>query len=387
MIENKKLDVYYHKKHIGTLAETPDRRVAFQYTNDWVKTGFSINPLSLPLTNDVFVAPEKNREIFKGLHGVFADSLPDAWGDLLIRNYFSEIGINPNELSVLDRLAYIGSSGMGALEYYPSKEADFSLKNAGIDFDEIANECNKILSSKDSEKLDLIYKLAGSSGGTSPKILLSEGGKDWIIKFPAMSDPKNSGKREYDYSICAKKCGIKMTETELIPSKVCDGYFKTERFDRKDGNKIFTASFAGLLNVDYNTPTCDYSTYMRLIQVLTKDNIEDKKQMFSQMCFNVLAHNKDDHTKNFSLNYTEDRGWRLSPAYDITYSTTYYGEQTTSVNGKGKDINEDDFFKVGVAAGLSKEYVEFTLKNIKDNLEMLGGYAGEQKGHTYLEVL
>ncbi len=374
MIQGKKLDVYYQKRNVGTLAETPDKRVAFQYSDDWIKTGFSINPLSLPLKNEVFIPKEKSNDIFYGLHGVFADSLPDQWGKLLIGNYLTSIGVNYRELSVLDKLAYVGNSGIGALEYYPNKVADFTKNVSDINFDEIADECNKILSSKASDKLDLLYRLAGSSGGTRPKILISENNEDWIVKFPSRTDSIDSGKIEYDYSVCAKKCGIQMTDTGLIPSQICDGYFKTKRFDRDNKKKIFTATFAGLLNVDYNSPSCDYSTYMKLIQFITKDNKLDKQQMYKQMCFNVLAHNKDDHTKNFSFLFTEDYGWRLSPAYDITYSTTYYGEQTTSVNNKGRKISDSDLHTIGIKAGLSKAYVVEELENIKENIKELDKY-------------
>lgn len=383
---NKKLDVYYHGEHVGTLAQTPDKRIAFQYTSKWQRTGFSINPLSLPLRNDVFVPQEKTRDIFHGLFGTFADSLPDAWGDLLIRNYLTSIDVNPDELSILDRLAYVGSEGMGALEYYPSKASDFNINSIDMDYDSLAAECSKILASKASNQLDLLYKLAGSSGGTRPKILLSEDDKEWIVKFPATNDPKNSGKREYDYSLCAVKCGINIPQTSLLPSTVCDGYFRTERFDRKNGTKIFTSTFAGLLNVDYNTPTCDYSTFMKLIQVLTKDNEVDKQQMYKQMCFNVLTHNMDDHTKNFSFVFTENNGWRLSPAYDITYSTTYYGEHTTAVNGKGRNITDEDLYKVGTAAGLSKAYVVDTLCDIRDKSSELDVYLNDKKSAKHKKI-
>lgn len=379
MTTNKKLEVYYHGKLVGTLAEMPDKRVAFQYASEWQKTGFSINPFSLPLRNDVFVPPEKNRDIFSGLFGIFADSLPDAWGNLLMRNFFSSIGLNLNNLSILDKLAYVGTSGAGALEYFPSKNSQFHIDGSDWDYDILAKECNKILSATDSDKIDLLYKLAGSSGGTRPKILIKENQKEWIVKFPAEKDPQISGKREYDYSICAKKCGINMTETLLVPSQICDGYFKTERFDRTNGEKIFTATFSGLFNVDYNAPTCDYITFMKLIQVLTKENHDDKKQMYKQMCFNVLTHNMDDHTKNFSFTFSENTGWRLSPAYDITYSTTYYGEHTTSVNGKGKNITENDLIFVGSSAGLSKEFVHDTLEEIKNQTKMLEKYLYESK--------
>lgn len=376
---NKKLDVYYHGSHVGTLAEMPNKKIAFQYSTEWQKTGFPLNPLSLPLSNTVFIPPDKNIDSFQGLYGTFADSLPDAWGNLLMQNYLASIGLNANDMSTIEKLAYVGSSGMGALEYYPSKPTDFHIKNFDMDYDELSAECNKVLSSKESEHLDLLYELAGSSGGTRPKILIKENNTEWIVKFPAKTDPAISGKREYDYSICAKNCSINMMDTILIPSSTCDGYFKTERFDRVNGEKIFTSSFAALLNADYNTPTCDYSTYMKLIQVLTKDCEKDKQQMFKQMCFNVLTHNRDDHTKNFSFTYTNDLGWHLSPAYDITYSNTYYGEHTTSVNGKGKNITENDMISIGTNAGLSKSFCIETLDCIKENIKPLEHYLSERK--------
>lgn len=373
-MSNRKLDVYYHSKLVGTLAEMPDKRIAFQYSDDWARNGFSISPRSLPLSNTVYVPAEKNRDIFHGLFGVFADSLPDSWGELLFDRYLSSVGIFRDSLTILDRLAYVGASGMGALEYYPTNEADFNVDSADLDYDELSAACANLISSKPSDQLDLLFKMAGSSGGTRPKILLHEDDEDYIVKFPAAQDPSICGKREYDYSLSAKQCGIEMTDTYLVPSKICEGYFKTKRFDRESGKKIFTITFAGLLEADFRAPSCDYSTYMRLIQILTKDNTHDKEQMFLTMCFNTLCHNRDDHTKNFSFTYTEDHSWHLAPAYDLTYSTTYFGEQTTSVNGKGKDILDEDLIKIGVNAGLSKDYCIESLEKVKrithDKLEI-----------------
>ncbi len=371
-MSNRKLDVYYHSKLVGTLAEMPDKRIAFQYSDDWARNGFSISPRSLPLSNTVYVPAEKNRDIFHGLFGVFADSLPDSWGELLFDKYLSSVGIYRDQLTILDRLAYVGTSGMGALEYYPAHEAEFDIISSDLNYDVLSTACADLISSKPSKQLDLLFKMAGSSGGTRPKILLHEEDEDYIIKFPAAKDPSICGKREYEYSLCAKKCGIEMTDTYLVPSKICEGYFKTKRFDRVSGKKIFSITFAGLLEADFRAPSCDYSTYMRLIQILTKDNTHDKEQMFLTMCFNVFCHNRDDHTKNFSFIYTEDHSWHLAPAYDLTYSTTYFGEHTTSVNGKGKDILDDDLVKIGVNAGLSKDYCKDTLEKVKritqDNL-------------------
>lgn len=377
MNKNRKLDVYYKNSHVGTLAETADKRIAFQYDREWIRTGFSISPLSLPLSNEVFVPGENSRERFGGLFGVFADSLPDSWGELLLDRYLSSIGINRENISTLDRLAYVGTSGMGALEYVPAKNTDFDIIGSKLNFDEIAKGCNELLSSKPYEKIDMLYKLGGSSGGTRPKIFLSEQGKEWIVKFPAKNDPDISGKREYDYSLCAKKCGITMTETQLVNSAVCEGYFKTERFDRQNGEKIFTATFAGILEADFRAPSCDYETFMKLTRALTKDNQTDREQVFKIMCFNVMTHNNDDHTKNFSFQYTENQGWRLAPAYDLTYSDTYWGEHTTSVNGKGKDILDDDLIYVGVASGIKEAVCREQINRIRDNTQELSKYIDE----------
>lgn len=371
MTGNRTLEVLYHGRKVGTLAEMPDRRIAFQYVREWLEEGFSISPFSLPLRDDVFVPAEDKRERFRGLFGVFADSMPDSWGELLLDRYIESVGIKKAEITSLDRLAFVGSSGMGALEYYPSNEADFDIKSVGLNFDMLAKECRKILETKASKQLDLLFKMGGSSGGTCPKVLISDMGREWIVKFPNKNDRKSSGKREYEYSLCAKKCGINMTATELIPSAVCDGYFKTERFDRKGGQKIHCVTFAGLLEADFRAPSCSYETYMKLVSVLTKENEADKEQMFRIMCFNVFAHNLDDHTKNFSFSYTEDKGWRLAPAYDLTFSDTYWGEHTTSVNGKGKDISVDDLMKVGLEAGLPKKSCEKIINEVNQWVKSL----------------
>ncbi|MBQ6735685.1 MAG: type II toxin-antitoxin system HipA family toxin [Lachnospiraceae bacterium] len=381
MTENRTLNVIYHDRPVGRLAEMPDRRVAFQYDESWLGDGFSISPRSLPLTKDVFIPQESSREKFDGLFGVFADSLPDSWGHLLLNRYLESMGINAGDTTTLDRLAYIGRSGMGALEYVPSKEADFDALPAGLSYDTIAMECEKLLSSQPSDQLDTLYRLGASGGGTRPKIMLTEEGQEWIVKFPAGKDPAISGKREYEYSLCAKRCGITMTETGLIPSSICEGYFRTERFDRKDGEKIFGITFAGLLEADFRAPSCDYETFFRLVRSLTKDNANDTEQLFRIMCFNVLAHNRDDHTKNFTFQYSGERGWHLAPGYDLTYSDTYWGEHTTSVGGKGKDITDEDLVAAGTkAAGLSKKQCESIVEEIRQETSELDPYMRPASG-------
>ena len=125
------------------------------------------------------------------------------------------------------------------------------------DYDILAQECSKILESQDSDNLDELFQLGGSSGGARPKILTSIDNEDWIIKFPSSIDPKNIGEKEYQYSLCAKDCGVNMPETRLFPSKICSGYFGVKRFDRKNGKKVHMVSASGLLETSHRLPSLD----------------------------------------------------------------------------------------------------------------------------------
>ncbi len=214
MDKYKYLKVFYNDILVGTLAKTPDRVVAFEYDLDWLNNGFSISPFSLPLIKKVFIP---KYDPFGGLFGVFNDSLPDGWGRLLVDRLFLKNKINPAEIDNLNRLAVVQECGMGALTYKP--EHKFESENNISDYDILAQECSKILESQNSENLDELFKLGGSSGGARPKILTSINNEDWIIKFPSSSDPKNIGEKEYQYSLCAKDCGINMTETRLFRDK------------------------------------------------------------------------------------------------------------------------------------------------------------------------
>lgn len=348
----KQLQVLYNQKQVGTLALTVDQKVAFQYSEEWLKDGFSISPFSLPLNNQVFV-PDKM--YFGGLFGVFADSLPDAWGAVLMERFWVKQGYERESLNILQRLAMIGDSGMGALCYYPIR--DYQKEPKVQDLDHIAEECMRILNAEEPDDLDMLFSLGGSSGGARPKVMTDINGTDMIVKFPARVDPLNMGKMEYDYSLCAKSCGIHMTETVLLPSGKYDGYFGTKRFDRdKDkGIRYHVLTAAALLETDYEQPSLDYHSIMKLTKILTRDNKNDLENMFLRMCFNVLAHNRDDHAKNFSYLYVPEHNvWRLAPAYDLTYSNTFYGEHTTSVNGNGRNPGWDDLLLVGLKAGMTK---------------------------------
>ena len=375
MRRNNSLQVYYNERRIGTLAITADQRAAFQYSKTWLEEGFSISPFSLPLKEQVFVP---TKEYFQGLFGVFADSLPDSWGRLLLNRLLRSHKQNPDDLTVLERLAIVGKSGMGALTYQP--ERVFPRQMEDLDLDNLAEQCQKILNTEYSDKLDELYRLGGTSGGARPKIMTSIDGEPWIIKFPAHVDGRDAGKMEYDYSCCAKQCGIIMSETRLFPSDTCKGYFGIKRFDRKmegmEEKRIHMLTAAALLELDFEQPSLDYHSLMKLTKILTEENAEDMENMFRRMCFNVFAHNRDDHSKNFTYLYDEIKdSWRLSPAYDLTYSSTYYGEHTTAVDGNGRNPGRKELLAVGVAAGLEKERCIAIIDTIEMTVsEMLGEY-------------
>ena len=362
----KYLKVFYNDILVGTLAKTPDRVVAFEYDSDWLNNGFSISPFSLPLIKKVFIP---KYDPFGGLFGVFNDSLPDGWGRLLVDRLFLKNKINPNEIDNLNRLAVVQESGMGALTYKP--EHRFESKNNIADYDILAQECSKILESQNSDNLDELFILGGSSGGARPKILTSIDNEDWIIKFPSSSDSKNIGEKEYQYSLCAKDCGINMTETRLFPSKICSGYFGIKRFDRKNGKKIHMISASGLLETSHRLPNLDYNTLMKLTLELTR-NYQDIEQLFRLMCFNVFAHNRDDHSKNFSFLFNDTKKeWHLSPAYDLTYSFSFNGEHATTINGEGKNPTLDDILAVAKNIGIKEKFAKGIASDIKEKCSKL----------------
>lgn len=366
MDKYKYLKVFYNDILVGTLAKTPERVVAFEYDSDWLNNGFSISPFSLPLIKKVFIP---KYEPFDGLFGVFNDSLPDGWGRLLVDRLFLKNKINPAEIDNLNRLAVVQESGMGALTYKP--EHRFQTENDVSNLDILAQECSKILESQNSDNLDELFYLGGSSGGARPKILTSIDNEDWIIKFPSSTDPKNIGEKEYQYSLCAKDCGINMTETKLFPSEICSGYFGIKRFDRENGKKVHMVSVSGLLETSHRLPNLDYNLLMKLTLELTR-NYEDIEQLFRLMCFNVFAHNRDDHSKNFSYLYDDNKKeWHLSPAYDLTYSSSFNGEHATTINGEGKNPALDNILTVAKNIGINEKSAKDIALEIQEKCKKL----------------
>jgi serine/threonine-protein kinase HipA len=353
MNEIKAIEVFMNGVKVGRIALTSDALCAFEYDPAYLITGKSISPFNLPLRSEVFVA---KRTPFDGGFGVFADSLPDGWGNLILDWHLKSKGIEPDKLTVLQRLALVGSTGRGALEYYPDYSE--SPPNEIIDFDNLAAETQKILlTDYIGTSLETLYKHGGSPGGARPKIFVTIDGKKWMVKFKATTDPDNIGEIEYQHSLLAKKCGINMPETRLFEGK----YFGVERFDRTPAKKVHTISAAGLLNADYRIPSLDYLELLKLCHVLTK-NMEEVEALFRLMVFNVAIKNRDDHAKNFSFQLVADE-WKLAPAYDLLPSSGFNGFHTTTINNNGEPTN-DDMIVIAEKTGLNKLWAKEMIQNI-----------------------
>ena len=351
-------------KPVGTLAQTPDGPVAFEYSDEWLADGFAISPFSLPLEKRLFIAPMRPLE---GLFGVFDDSLPDGWGRLLVDRMLKNHGVDPYAVSPLARLAIVGQSGMGALNYEPEIEVTPQALDKSLD--ELAQECAEMLKTNQSNDLDTLFALGGSSGGARPKAFVEVDGEDWIVKFPSSHDPAEIGALEFSIMGAAKAGGICVPEFRLMPSNTCGGYFAVKRFDRvrdQGGRvrRIHMVSAGGLLETSHRIPNLDYDLLLKLTLRLTKD-AEEVERLYRLMAFNVVVGNRDDHAKNFAY-LCEGGMWRLSPAYDLTQNAGINGEHSTTVNGKGRDITVDDVIEVGKRAGLGVSAARRILEEVRD---------------------
>ena len=327
----------YHK--VGRLA-AQNRRILFEYDPAFIATG-------LPLRSGVFTG---DPHMFDGLFGVFNDSLPDGWGRLLLDRAVEKIGIARQELTPLDRLAYVGVAGMGALSYEPDLSKGRSQPEI-VKLERIARETAAVLQGEQGPVIEELLRLNGGSAGARPKVLvqvradkkqiahgpamLPPGFAHWMIKFPAPQDDATVGAVEHAYSLMARAAGVVMPETHLFGAKT-KRYFGIKRFDRDGDRRIHMHSLSGLLHADHRAPTLDYDSLLTVTQVLTKD-VTEMERAFRLACFNVLAYNRDDHAKNVSFLLDDATGqWTLAPGYDLTFSSGPGGEQSMLVMGEGR---------------------------------------------------
>ena len=354
----KKLTVKYNGRNVGYLAQLEDDSIAFQYDDAWIKNGFSLSPFSLPLSTKIY---QEGKYFFGGLYGVFHDSLPDGWGELLVRRMLAKQGINADKLSPLTKLTLISSSGLGGLTYEPTQMGETNETDFDLDF--IAQEAEKILADETGDvNLDEVYRLGGSSGGARPKAHVKIDGESWIVKFPCNYDPKNIGEKEYEANRLARSCGINISKFKLYPSKICSGYFGTKRFDRVQSQKLHMISLSSILETTHRISNLDYMHLFQVIKAICVDQ-EDLYEAYRRMCFNVFYGNRDDHGKNFAFLYNEEKGgYELSSAYDIT-PTPNKLEHEMTVLGNGRPT-EDDMLE------LTKK-MKMSLRDCKEIIEIV----------------
>ena len=359
-------EVQLWEQRVGALVEEAGQ-VIFEYAPEFLDSGLEISPFELPLRPGVFAQNDRS-ETFQGLQGIFADSLPDKFGNAIIERYFQETSDTArHELSSLQKLLYIGSRSMGALQYLPPMEGVQSKASESLEISRLVQEARQVIQGELEVASAEIMQVGVSAGGQYPKAVIAwnqqtndvvsglqecpEGYSQWIIKFDGAQGelPQEFGKLEYAYALMAKDAGIRMGETHML-SENGRHHFMVKRFDRlENGQRLHMASLCGLLQKDFNIPRLlDYEDYLRATQALAAPNA-DMEQAFRRMVFNVIARNQDDHTKNFSFLMDTQGRWQLSPAYDLTFAcgNRFTAAHQMTINGKDRDISREDFAVLG----------------------------------------
>jgi serine/threonine-protein kinase HipA len=391
------IEIFIWNKRLGGLVKTP-QGIAFEYDPEFIKTGMELSPKNLPLIGKNIFINEADWRATEGIPGLIYDSLPDKFGNDLLRAYFTDKGLTENDIDVFAKLQYIGKRGMGALEFNPATEIQQS--EDVISLEEI--EKISMLSTKGKEALKTnledknallqILHIGTSAGGARAKALIAidKANGDiksgqlplgptygyYLIKIDGankkeLGEPTGYGRLEFTYSQMAKDCNIQMTECSLY----ADTHFLTKRFDRgENGEKIHVHSLCGLMGLDYNqVGHYSYEHYFMAARSLSfgQDAMEE---IFRRMVFNVLVHNCDDHTKNFSFLMDQKGNWSLSPAFDLCYSYDNSNEWVNGhnmrINGKRTNITFEDLMTVGKKFNIKKREVIFIdVKTVVDKFQ------------------
>ena len=362
---------------VGRLA-VREHKIYFEYDSAFIKSGIEISPLRLSLRPGV---QGFDHDLFEGLPGVFNDSLPDGWGRLLFDRFIRTQGILPSDITPLDRLAHVGSHALGALVFEPDHSADDTQDD--INLDNLASQAQEVLDGTSDDVLAELIALNGSSAGARPKALIGVNEKQdhiihgvhdlpagyapWIVKFPNSEDGLDAGAIEFVYALMAKEAGITMPDVHLFQAERGAGYFAIKRFDRDGDKRYHMHTACGLLHSDFRTPSLDYEDLIALTGMLTRD-VREVEKLYKQAVFNVLAHNRDDHSKNFSYLMDSQGGWKLSPAYDLTFSSGPRGEQSTMVMGEGKNPDTSHLLKLADEAKIKKDRALEIIDALKSSL-------------------
>jgi len=336
-----------------------------EWSPDVILSDLPVAPLLYPPEPGLHAARSRS---FGGLHGFLADSLPDAWGRLLLRRRLARIDVQFDTLNPVDQLAIIGAGGRGALVYQPATTPDDAIGT--IDLDALAEESRLLLAGDEGALVDTLAALGGASGGARPKVHVgfapdgaisvgetADGHDAWIVKFRATGDPIDIGPVEEAYARMARTAGLTIAESRVLPERDGPGYFATRRFDRPaPGRRLHMVSLAGAAEAPSEMPSLDYDGFLRATLAITR-HAGDVEQAFRRMVFNVLAHNRDDHTRQHSYLMGASGEWRLAPAYDLTFSVGPGGEHYLAVEGEGRTPTRAHVLALGRRHGLSDRVI------------------------------
>ncbi len=366
---------------VGAVAELDDGQIVFEYDETFRREGPEISPLNLPLdVRGPQSFPTLARlEAFEGLPGVLADALPDRFGNAIIRKYFADQGRPDAAMSPVQKLLYIGSRAMGALEFRPPLRISRKLReDEALEIAGLVDAARRVVEGRTEVAIPEIIRLGSSAGGARAKAVIlwnrpksevrsafapaQPGDEHWLIKFDGVGElgdpdprPQPYNRVEYAYSRLARAAGIEMADTYLLEERDL-AHFMTRRFDRSGGRRLHLHTLGGMEHVDYNVPGLfSYEQYFRRVLALEL-GYPALEQAFRRACFNLLAVNQDDHVKNFAFLMGERGRWRLSPAYDLTFvrGRGLTRRHQMSFAGKRGGFTADDFIAVGSRFGLDR---------------------------------
>jgi len=376
----------------------------FQYDPAFARSGIEIAPVQMPLRVQPYRFPGLPQDAFSGLPGLLADSLPDRWGTALVNAWLASQGRTESSFDVVQRLCYVGTRGVGALEFQPAREPAVSGV-ADLQVDELVRLAGEVLAERaefvtelsenpDEEAMKAILAVGSSAGGARPKAFIAyndatgqvrsgqvevtEGFRHWLLKFDGvagsgdhgLTDPQGWGAVEYAYWKMARAAGIDMTECRLLEENG-RRHFMTRRFDRpEDGGKLHMQTVGALEHSSYNEPgTYSYDQVMLLIRRLGL-GIPVAEQQFRRMVFNVVARNQDDHVKNIAFLMDREGSWSLAPAYDVVWAwrpgNLWLDRHQMSINGKRDGFSVADLRAVAGVAGLRRGRAEAILAEVSD---------------------
>lgn len=383
-------EVRLWQQRVGALMYDPATQLAlFEYAPEWLASGVEIAPLRMPLAQGKFQFPGLSRETYKGLPAVFADTLPDDFGNAVINAWLARNGRSSDSFSPLERLLYSGRRGMGALEYAPAIHSGQESLTQTLELSSLVTMAQTVLDERanldvtlgEGPSMSAILQVGTSAGGARPKAVIAinrerteirsgqldapEGFEHYLLKFDGVEeqkvnsevfgDPKGFGRMEYAYYLMACDAGVNMSPCELLLEGP-RAHFMTQRFDRLGNRKLHYSSLCAMDHADYNRPgTYSYEELLTVARRLRLPR-EDAVEIFRRMVFNVVARNHDDHSKNFGFVLASAQDvWRLAPAFDVAYSykanSPWVNSHQLSLNGKRDHFDYDDLMAVASLIG------------------------------------